>query len=85
MQSPGSVAKSSRSRRPSYPRPVSGERGDLTLTGQLGDVMKEPAEIALSHVRAHAEEIDPAGRDRPRAVQLHVLSCAIQRTGRRRE
>ena len=48
-----------------------GEPG-LTLTGQLGDVMKESAEIALSYVRAHAEElgVDPALLDRstvPRA------------------
>ena len=34
----------------------------LTLTGQLGDVMKESAQIALSYVQAHADElgIDPA-------------------------
>ena len=29
----------------------------LTLTGQLGDVMKESAQIALSYVRGHAEEL----------------------------
>ena len=34
----------------------------LTLTGQLGDVMKESAQIALSYVQAHAAElgVDPA-------------------------
>jgi len=30
----------------------------LTLTGQLGDVMKESAEIAMSYVRSHAEEFE---------------------------
>src|SRR5437867_3120218 len=35
---------------------MEGEPG-LTLTGQLGDVMKESAEIALSYVRSHADEL----------------------------
>ncbi len=35
-------------------------KGALTLTGQLGDVMKESARIALSYVRGHAAELDIA-------------------------
>ena len=34
-----------------------GTGGGLVLTGQLGDVMKESAQIALSYVRGHAEEL----------------------------
>ena len=33
--------------------------GKLTITGQLGDVMKESAQAALSYVRAHAGELAP--------------------------
>src|SRR6202045_1035279 len=45
----------------------------LVLTGQLGDVMKESAEIALSYVRSHAAElgIDPAAL-RGRRFHVHV-------------
>ncbi len=54
----------------------------LTLTGQLGDVMKESAEIALSYIRSHAEEldIDPsvfAGK----RFHLHVPAGAIPKDG----
>src|SRR4029078_7262992 len=47
-------------------------KAGLTLTGQLGDVMKESAQIALSFVRAHAAElgVDPATLDKP--VHAHV-------------
>jgi ATP-dependent Lon protease len=54
----------------------------LTLTGQLGDVMKESAEIAMSYVRSHAEElrIDPkvfAGK----RFHLHVPAGAVPKDG----
>ena len=54
----------------------------LTLTGQLGDVMKESAQIALSYVRGHAGEleIDPAGFE-DRAFHVHVPAGAIPKDG----
>ncbi len=54
----------------------------LTLTGQLGDVMKESAQIALSYVRAHAEElhIDQARFDQ-HSFHLHVPAGAIPKDG----
>jgi ATP-dependent Lon protease len=57
------------------------ERDDLTLTGQLGDVMKESAQIALSYVRSHAPElgIDPA-RLRGR-FHVHVPAGAVPKDG----
>lgn len=53
----------------------------LTLTGQLGDVMKESAQIALSFVRAHAADlgVDPAVLDR--AVHVHVPAGAVPKDG----
>jgi ATP-dependent Lon protease len=53
----------------------------LTLTGQLGDVMKESAHIALSYLKAHGQElgIDPAGLDR--ALHVHVPAGAIPKDG----
>jgi ATP-dependent Lon protease len=54
----------------------------LTLTGQLGDVMKESAEIALSYVRSHADTlgIDPAAFVGKR-FHLHVPAGAIPKDG----
>ena len=54
----------------------------LTLTGQLGDVMKESAEIALSYVRSHAEElgIDPAAFVGKR-FHVHVPAGAVPKDG----
>jgi ATP-dependent Lon protease len=54
----------------------------LTLTGQLGDVMKESAQIALSYVRGHASEleIDPASFEE-RSFHVHVPAGAIPKDG----
>jgi len=54
----------------------------LTLTGQLGDVMKESAEIALSYVRSHADElgIDPAAL-RGKRFHVHVPAGAVPKDG----
>src|SRR5205823_4214932 len=58
-----------------------GESG-LTLTGQLGDVMKESATIALSFIRSHADRfgIDPAAFDGHR-FHVHVPAGAVPKDG----
>ena len=54
----------------------------LTLTGQLGDVMKESAEIALSYVRSHAEELGlDADAFAGRRFHLHVPAGAVPKDG----
>jgi ATP-dependent Lon protease len=55
---------------------------ELVLTGQLGDVMKESARIALSYVRSHAEElgIDPK-RFQDRTFHVHVPAGATPKDG----
>jgi ATP-dependent Lon protease len=54
----------------------------LTLTGQLGDVMKESAEIAMSYVRSHASElgIDTSAFAHKR-FHLHVPAGAVPKDG----
>jgi ATP-dependent Lon protease len=53
----------------------------LTLTGQLGDVMKESASIALSYVRAHADELGIDQQVQGRRVHLHVPAGAVPKDG----
>src|SRR5665213_20543 len=54
----------------------------LTLTGQLGDVMKESAQIALSYVRGHAHDlhIDPSQFE-DHSFHVHVPAGAIPKDG----
>ena len=54
----------------------------MTLTGQLGDVMKESAQIALSYVRGHADElhIDPPHFE-DKSFHVHVPAGAIPKDG----
>jgi len=55
--------------------------GELTLTGQLGDVMKESAQIALSYIKAHAEEIGITPEALQRNIHLHVPAGAVPKDG----
>ncbi len=54
----------------------------LTITGQLGDVMKESAEIALSYVRSHAEALGLGPESfESRRFHVHVPAGAIPKDG----
>jgi ATP-dependent Lon protease len=56
--------------------------GKVTLTGQLGDVMKESAQAAMSYARAHAGElgIDPGVFERS-DVHIHLPAGAVPKDG----
>ncbi len=59
-----------------------GKGGKLTLTGNLGDVMKESATIAMEYVKAHTEKIgiDPAIFDNWN-IHIHVPEGATPKDG----
>ncbi len=54
----------------------------VTLTGQLGDVMKESAQIALSFLRSHGAELElPVVGMKDRGVHVHVPAGAVPKDG----
>ena len=55
--------------------------GTLTLTGQLGDVMKESAQIALSYIRAHAAELGVDVAAANKSFHVHVPAGAVPKDG----
>ena len=59
---------------------MDGGRG-LTLTGQLGDVMKESAQIGLSYVRSHAAELGITADLSDKALHVHVPAGAVPKDG----
>jgi ATP-dependent Lon protease len=56
-------------------------KGDLVLTGQLGDVMKESARAAWSYARAHADLLGIPSESFERDMHVHVPAGAIPKDG----
>jgi len=59
-----------------------GKEGKLTLSGNLGDVMKESAGLALSYIRAHAEELGLSEEIfETHNIHIHVPEGAVPKDG----
>jgi ATP-dependent Lon protease len=56
-------------------------KGELVLTGQLGDVMKESARAAWTYARSHAAGLQIADEMFDRDIHIHVPAGAIPKDG----
>jgi ATP-dependent Lon protease len=57
-------------------------KGKLTLTGNLGEVMKESASLALEYLKAHSEHLNLSSEDmEERNVHIHVPQGAVPKDG----
>ncbi len=57
-------------------------KGNVTLTGQLGDVMKESAQAGIAYLRKHADEFGlPASFHEKQDLHVHVLEGATPKDG----
>ncbi|MDR0559694.1 MAG: endopeptidase La [Prevotellaceae bacterium] len=61
---------------------LSGGKGGMTITGNLGDVMKESAKIALEYIKAHASDLNINEKlFEKRNLHIHVPEGAIPKDG----
>jgi ATP-dependent Lon protease len=60
---------------------TNGHGSTVILTGQLGDVMKESAQIALSYVRSHTDELNIEKGAADKSFHIHVPEGAVPKDG----
>lgn len=61
---------------------IVGGKGEILLTGHLGDVMKESARTAISYIHAHADDYDiPERAFKDKDIHIHVPEGAIPKDG----